>query len=105
MPERTIILDKRAEASLDDGVLKHPGLSEVYRALEWRLARDAESGGLRIPRVDPPTYVMRAHEWVNTPSLVVLYRFDADTVTVLRMRVRPTADAAVELAAEKEQAS
>jgi hypothetical protein len=85
---RTIIQEQRATATLDAECARFSGLSEVYRGLEWRISRDPKAGYC-IPGSDPATYVIRSKEWVNTPSLVLLYRFTDDEVTILAARIHP----------------
>lgn len=88
MVARTVILEKKAAAAIDVAVRIYPDLDKIYRALEYRIARNPHAGHC-IPRSNPPTHIIRSKEWRGTPSLVLLYRFTNDEVTVLSARVRP----------------
>lgn len=87
-PGREFILDEAARTALDAACLEHSALDDVLRGLEWRVLRDP-GAGYQLPGIEPPTYIIRSKVWVTTPSLVLVYQFNEDCVTVIRARVLP----------------
>lgn len=82
---RQVVQEHKATTVLDAEIGKYPNLSEVYRSLEWRLARQPEAGH-RVPSSNPESFVIHANEWVDAPQLVLLYHFTDDTVTITGAR-------------------
>jgi hypothetical protein len=86
MALRTVVLSDEAQEVLDRESTLHPRLDEVYRGLEWRLARKPEDGyqfdyELWTAKID-------ADSFAKTPALVVLYKFDENRIEVLRLLVQ-----------------
>lgn len=84
---RTVILDPGAQAALDAAIKAHPELEAVYEGLEWRVCRSPKTG-YPVKGSTPPAYLIRSKEWLAPVSLVLLYSFTDDEVTVKAVRLR-----------------
>jgi hypothetical protein len=86
---REVILENRASSVIDKSVAEHPHFDEVYRALEWRIARNPEVGVL-VAGFEPPRRVIRSTSWPAFPgALVLTYTYTAEVVTVIGAKVIP----------------
>ena len=83
--ERTVIESRIAEQTIDSEIKKVPRLIDIYDGIKWRLARDPESG-YRVPRTNPPTYVIHSYHW-NVASVVAAYHFNDDQVEILDVKI------------------
>jgi hypothetical protein len=85
---RTIIEDQRVENALAKLKRKHSRIEDVFDGLKWVLSRHPERG-VKIPGHNPDVFLIKTLEYdiSGVPTLVVLYRFDADTVTIEALSV------------------
>ena len=84
---RTVILEDAAREYLDEEERKYPRLSEVYRALEWRIARQPEAG-YRIPNYTPARYLVKSlYRQPCACILTLMYRFTESEVNIEFVRV------------------
>lgn len=87
---RTVVLSKKAQAILDAEIARFPRLEDVYRGLEWRIARDT-GAGKPLPNTRPKAYLIRWRELGPTPSLMLVYRETTKgEIEVVSARVRPS---------------
>lgn len=63
---------------------------EVFRAVEWGLAQAPEVAG-KATHVDG-VFAIPTDDWPDVPAVVVYYRFDESTVTLLSLILADTAD-------------
>lgn len=82
---RTILESHVAAKTIDNEIKKIPRLIDIYDGIKWRLARQPDMG-YRVPRTDPPTYVIHSYHW-NIAAVVVAYHFDDDQVEILDVKV------------------
>lgn len=83
--ERTIIESHVAQKYIDNEIRKLPRLIDIYDGIKWRLARQPEVG-YRVPRTEPPTYVVHSWHW-NIAAVVVAYHFNDDQVEILDIKI------------------
>jgi hypothetical protein len=86
---RTVILEDSARVVLDAAIHKYPELEAVYEGLEWRVSRTPQTG-YAVKGTSPQAYLLRSKEWLAPVSLVLLYTFTDDDVTVKAVRLRET---------------
>jgi len=90
MAVRTVIVESETEKYLQDEADRLDRLNDVYRALEWLLARNPEMGE-QIPDWDPPKYLVKSINWQSIPfRLTLLYRFTNEEVFIEFARIEET---------------
>ncbi len=86
---RTIREEKRVEQRIDEVRGKLPRVEEIYEGWKWRLARAPELG-YRMSGVTPDTYLaLSVPEAPDHPSLLFIYRFDDQYVTIIDLVITP----------------
>ena len=80
---RTVIVEPAVEEYLREEERKDPLLRNVFRALEWRLARQPEIG-YRVPGFNPPRYLVRSQPYrLPVPRFLrLLYRFTEEEIVL-----------------------
>lgn len=82
MTIRTVIVEPETEKYLQEEAERLNRLDDVYRALEWVLARNP-SVGIQISRWNPPRFLVKSINWVSIPfRLTLLYRFTDEEVVI-----------------------
>ncbi len=84
---RTVVLDPRAQESVDLELSKNTRFAELWRAVEWLLARTPEAG---MPRLgtNPDKFLVcvisrdRVVEIQGLPELWILYSYTQDEVLI-----------------------
>jgi hypothetical protein len=82
---RTIIESHIAQKTIDGEIKRIHRLIDIYDGIKWRLARQPE-GGYRVPKTNPPTWVMHSYHW-GIAAVVLAYHFDDDQVEILDVKV------------------
>jgi len=84
-PVRTVVENVSVTEVIDDNQSTYPRLVDAYEGLKWLLARNPEIGEI----FDDVNwlYVQAGDPGVKVPSLVVIYTFDAQTVTLRHIKV------------------
>lgn len=82
---RQVVESHVAANAIDNEIKKIPRLIEIYDGIIWRLARQPESG-YRVPRTDPPTYVVHSYHW-KIAAVIVAYHFNDDQVEILDLKI------------------
>jgi hypothetical protein len=79
---RTIILNLSAAATLDDATANHTfsRVQDAWQGVEWRLCRRPTDGIHR--RLGYHVYKQSGIRELNVPTIVALYTFNDDTVTI-----------------------
>lgn len=63
-------------------------LSEVYRGLQWRLARGPEQTGQAVPGTNPPVRVVVSNPTPGFPDvLVLLFTYTEEKVHIFDMQI------------------
>src|SRR5207248_5461574 len=63
-------------------------LREVYRGLQWRLARGADRTGQAVPGTNPPVRVVVSNPTPGFPDvLVLLFTYTAEKVHIFDMQI------------------
>ena len=85
---RDVAISHDARQLLDNNVRQFPLLDDIYRALEWRLARMPEDGEL----IRDDWYVIRSQSWGASGAaiIVALCTFTDNKVEIDRIAVHPT---------------
>jgi hypothetical protein len=87
MAVRTVIVEPETEKYLQNEADRLNRLDDVYRSLEWRLARNP-SIGEQIPGWNPPRFLVKSINWKSIPfRLTLLYRFTDEEVVIEFARV------------------
>jgi hypothetical protein len=83
---RTIIEDTRVSEVIDANEVIYPRLRDAFDALKWSLCRRPEDGEL----LDDENWLYKqmGDERQNVPSLVVIYTFDHNFVSLKFILVR-----------------
>lgn len=84
---RDVALSADARRPLDNEIHRFPLLDDIYRALEWRLARQPDVG----LRISNGWHVIRSQAW-DAPGaavIVALYQFNENRVEIDRLAVIP----------------
>jgi hypothetical protein len=87
---RSVRLEHRAEAALDDACASLPRAEEAWLSLEWLLARRPVRGLSRVVADTKFTlYAQDSDHVAGTPKIVVLYTYDDDQVQVYGLKFYP----------------
>ena len=84
---RTVVLDPRAQESVDLELSKNTRFDELWRAVEWLLARTPEAGKPRLG-TSPDKFLVcvisrdRLVEIPGLPELWVIYSYTQDEVQI-----------------------
>lgn len=83
---RTVVEDPAVTYKIYAEAQLYPRLEEAFEALQWWLAHEPDSGIL----LDDIhwIYTQSGNHHLRIPTLVVVYTFDAHTVTFLHLLVR-----------------
>lgn len=83
---RTIVEEHVVSANIDQAIVKHPRLEDVYQGIQWRLSREPQNG-YQLPGATPETYLFKITTPLPTyPTITLLYRYTVEEVTVLNIR-------------------
>lgn len=87
MAARTVIIEPETEKFLQEEADRLDRLDDVYRALEWRLARNP-SVGEPVPGWNPPRFLVKSLNWQSIPfRLTLLYSFTEEEVFIEFARI------------------
>jgi hypothetical protein len=85
---RVVIEEINISADADIFEQKFHRFQDAYEALKWHLARRAESLGLRshYKGLEYRLYRQSGDPIAGTPSLIVVYTYTVDEVTIIGLR-------------------
>lgn len=88
---RTVIEEKNVSADIQLFRQQFARFDDAYNALQWKLARKADTLGLHSHQngVDYRLYRQGSDPVALTPSLVVVYWYTKDEVTLTGLRAMP----------------
>lgn len=86
---RTVILEPTAEAYLEEQIRCFERLRDIYRAWEWRLAREPEIG-VRVSTTEPPRFAFKTPPYREPVpcTMRILYRYTDDQVIIECIEIR-----------------
>jgi hypothetical protein len=86
---RTVVLEPAASEYLDAQIKKFERLKDVYRAWEWRLARQPEMG-VTVSTIEPPRFAIKTPPYRQPVpcTMRILYRYTDDAVFIECIDVR-----------------
>lgn len=88
MKLRTVVEEKPVSKLVDDAKQKYGRVDEVYNALQWRLAREPQSGvEIEVSGSKHSIIKSAEHNISGVPVITVLYRYDEDTVFILAIKI------------------
>ncbi|TKB72410.1 MAG: hypothetical protein E8D45_10890 [Nitrospira sp.] len=84
---RTVILERVVEEFLEEEKSSYPPLERVFRALEWRIARQPEVGA-PVPGTNPKRYIVKSSYRFPLPLvLTLMYRYIETEIVIELARV------------------
>jgi hypothetical protein len=88
---RTIIEENNVSTDIQIFRQQFPRFDDAYAALQWQLSRKADTLGLHshYNGKDYRLYRQGADPVARTPSLVVVYWYTSDEVTITGLRATP----------------
>jgi len=87
---RTIVEEQSVSADIKAFQQRYARFDDAYEALKWTLARRADQLGLRSPwkGVEYRLYRQDGDPIAGTPSLIIVYYFDINEVTIVGLRAQ-----------------
>ncbi len=86
---RTIIEEKDVSTAVDAARAIHKRFDHLYDALKWRLAREPNGTGERVPDMEG-IYTAKTLNWdiEGVPVIQVIYRFTDNEVNILSILIQ-----------------
>jgi len=86
---RTIIEEEHVSSKLDKHAAQYPRVNDVWRGVEWLLARKPERGVFLDEFEGEDLYLFKSSiiSTPNIPVITVLYKFNANEVTILDIKI------------------
>ena len=80
---RSVTIEEAAREELDEQIRRFTRIEDIYRGLEWRIARNPEAGAI-IPRSDPAQFIVKSRPFFFPVPLILTmaYHLTDDLVTI-----------------------
>ncbi len=89
-PLRSVVYEEAAARHVDEQTSHHLRLPDIMQYLEWQLARkpaNRYAEQMPFPNADVWLFKIGPYPALGIPSVLVLYRFDDERVTIWNVRV------------------